>query len=59
MYSYNRERQWPPYYTKYYRTSETSIGIYRYVRVMILILVFAPHCALGYYVVRKMKTYYH
>ena len=27
------------------------------VRVMILILVFAPHCALGYYVVRKMKTY--
>ena len=27
------------------------------VRVMILILVFAPHCALGYYVVRKMKMY--
>ena len=27
------------------------------VRVMILILVLAPHCALGYYVVRKMKTY--
>ena len=27
------------------------------VRVMMLILAFAPHCTLGYYVVRKMKTY--
>ena len=27
------------------------------VRVMILILIFAPHCALGYCVVRKMKMY--
>ena len=27
------------------------------VRVMMLILLFAPHCALGYYVVRKMKMY--